>query len=220
MNDEPRGGRLTGDRLAARLARDPLEGGIVLTPILDVKRQVTSATVDLRLGTEFLVALRTRTPTFDTRAATGDPATETFYERTFRDFDEAFTLYPRQFVLGCSFEYIRLPNDVTAVIHARSSLSRAGLRLIGMLQPGYTGVVTFELVNDGVSTLSLYPGMRLAQLAFEEVGRPVSDSYLSEGAAKYVGAVGPQLSAIRSEHDDWTQITRMRKRSGAPPAAE
>jgi dCTP deaminase len=37
------------------------------------------------------------------------------------------------------------------------------------VEPGYNGIVTLELANLGQIPLALYPGLRLAQIAFLEV---------------------------------------------------
>jgi dCTP deaminase len=208
---------LTADRLRERLRLPARKGGLVISPLLDPERQVTT-TVDLRLGTEFLVSLRTRTPAIDT---TGEatPSISTFFERTFRDFGEPFVLYPLHFVLGCTFEYLRMPEDLCAEMHVRSSLGRVGVGIRGFVQPGYMGVLTLELANDSGNTLVLYPGMRAVQLTFFEIDARVGNEYVRAEAAKYLGGVGPQLSLIREEKD-WERLRRMRPRapSEAKPA--
>jgi dCTP deaminase len=198
---------LSAERLRERLALPPRKGGLVITPLLDLGRQVTT-TVDLRLGTEFLVSLRTRTAEIDTMAGAA-PSIATFFERTFRDFGEPFVLYPSHFVLGCTFEYIRMPYDLCAEMHVRSSLGRVGVGIRGFVQPGYTGVLTLELANDSGNTLVLYPGMRAVHLTFFEIDAEQDEEYVRAEAAKYLGGVGPQLSRIRDEWD-WSVLRRMR----------
>jgi dCTP deaminase len=224
--DPPAGLRiLTGERLEQRLRQDPKDGGLVITPVLDPERQVTATTVDLRLGTEFWVSLRTRNAAIDLRNApvdnegTAPPSMGSYFERTFRDFGEQFVLYPTHFVLGCTFEYVRMPVDLCAEMHARSSLSRAGVGIRGFVQPGYMGVLTLELANDSGNTLVLYPGMRAVQLTFFEIDAPAGEDYVRTEAAKYLGGIGPQISRIRREAD-WDVLGRMRPpRIGNAPLA-
>lgn len=211
---------LSGDRLTERLRRSPREGGLVITPLLDA-HQATATTIDLRLGTEFLVSLRTRHPAIDVRgvATMGSDATipdmTTFFESTYRDFGEEFVLHPLHFVLGCSFEYVRMPDDLCAELHVRSSLARAGVSIRGFVQPGYMGVLTLELANDSGNTLVLYPGMRAVQLTVYEVAAQAGTEYINDAAAKYLGGVGPQISQIREEQD-WKVLGRMRPRRATP----
>lgn len=214
MNSErdtaPPGTRLlTGRRLRERLQLPARKGGLVISPLLDMA-QVSETTVDLRLGTEFLISLRTRTPAIDTRPGADGPLDLTpFFERTFRDFGDPFVLYPMHFVLGCTFEYVRMPDDLCAELHSRSSLSRTGLGIRGFVQPGYMGVLTLELANDSGNSLVLYPGMRVVQLTFFELDPSPGAKYVKAEAAKYLGGTGPQISRIRREKD-WDVLDGMR----------
>lgn len=215
---------VSGKRLRERLALPARKDGLIITPLLE-EGQVASTTVDLRLGTEFLVSLRTRTPYVDTRPEGGEESMAPFFERTYRDFGDPFVLYPMHFVLGCTFEYVRMPNDLCAEMHVRSSLGRAGVGIRGFVQPGYMGVLTLELANDSGSTLVLYPGMRAVQLYFFEIETEAGAEYVRAEAAKYLGGTGPQLSLIRSEKE-WSVLDRMRRpetleeQSDGPPEAK
>jgi dCTP deaminase len=44
-----------------------------------------------------------------------------------------------------------------------------------LIHPGYTGIITLELANLGQIPLGLYPGLRLAQIAFHELSGPASE---------------------------------------------
>lgn len=207
--NEARGSLLSGARLRERLCRQAAEGGIVLAPLLETP-QIAEVTVDVRLGTEFLVSLATRNPVLDPARRDPEATAAAFFQRTFRDFGEPFVMYPDRFVLGCTFEYVRLPLDVCAELHGRSSLGRAGIAIRGFLQPGYTGVLTLELTNTSGTTFILRPGMRVAQLSFFEVEPSSSSGYFAPGSAKYLGAVGPQVTALADE-PEWGVLDRMRR---------
>jgi len=208
MSLEAPGRLLAGERLRERLRRDPRGGGIAIAPLLEVT-QVERVTVDVRLGTEFQVSQHTRTAVFHPARAEPEAAAGAFFERTFRDFGESFVLYPGHFVLGCSFEYLRLPLDVCAELNGRSSLGRAGVAIRGFLQPGYMGVLTFELTNVSGTTVVIEPGMRVAQLTFFELDAPAAGEYFAAGAAKYLAATGPQVTRV-AEEGDWRTLRRMR----------
>ena len=59
--------------------------------------------------------------------------------------DEAFILHPGEFVLGSTFEYVSLPDNIAARLEGKSSLGRLGLlthSTAGFVDPGFTGHVT------------------------------------------------------------------------------
>ena len=67
-----------------------------------------------------------------------------------------------------TLEWIKLPANLQGIVTARSSWAREGLSIAtaSLIHPGYKGVVTLELANLGQIPLSLYPGLRIAQIAF------------------------------------------------------
>lgn len=135
---------LSDRALRARLAeRDPAKR-LVVTPILD-EQQIGPAGVDLRLGTRFMVDLRTREPVMDP-SSEGRPIT-TFFDSTYRDIGSRFVLYPGQLVLASTFEYVKIPHDLFGILITRSSWNRMGIALYSIVQPGYVGALTLELSN-------------------------------------------------------------------------
>jgi dCTP deaminase len=54
---------------------------------------------------------------------------------------------------------------------SRSSWGRLGLIVAtaAMVQPGYKGCLTLELVNSSESPIALYPGLSVGQLVFHAV---------------------------------------------------
>jgi len=86
-------------------------------------------------------------------------------------------------------EYIKLPSNMAAQLEGRSSFARLGLQVhmtAGFVDPGFEGVLTFEIYNAGHNPIRLYPGLRVAQLRFMNTsvpGRP----YDRNVEAKYGG---------------------------------
>ncbi len=109
-------------------------------------------------------------------------------------------LHPDQFVLGATLEFIRLPATVGAYVLGRSSWGRIGLIVATavMIQPGFTGAVTLELVNEGESPIALYPGSRIAQLAVHTLDHATEHGY-DAGDPKYFAPTGPQISRLSKE---------------------
>lgn len=108
-----------------------------------------------------------------------------------------WTLRPRDFILACTAEYVRLPSDIAAVVEGKSSLGRLGLTVhvtAGFIDPGFEGQITLEIANLAPWGIKLYAGMPIAQLVFESVNPPERD-YSKTG--HYQGQTGPTESRYR-----------------------
>jgi dCTP deaminase len=203
--------------------RDRLaEGDLVIEPIEDPDLQIQPASVDLRLGREFLEFKRTNIPCihpgrsdevdeYVTKTSVplgpgGDQRTLDGYEvddAADRFEDDEFILHPGDFVLGTTIERVELPADLIAHVEGRSSLGRLAVVVhatAGIVDPGYRGQVTLELSNLGSAPVALTPGMRISQLTFTELSSPAERPYGEERGSKYQGQAGPQASRI--QYDD------------------
>jgi deoxycytidine triphosphate deaminase len=84
-------------------------------------------------------------------------------------------LKPGQFVLINSIEYLRLPNYLAGKIINRTSVARLGL-IVGLnadlVEPSFSGKLTFAIKNISKREIWLQPHLRIAQLTFEEVSSP------------------------------------------------
>ena len=71
-------------------------------------------------------------------------------------------------ILVPTLEWVILPPDLQGVVTARSTWAREGLNIATatIVNPGYRGIVTLELANFGEIPIRLYPGLRIAQIAF------------------------------------------------------
>lgn len=112
--------------------------------------------------------------------------------------DEAFILHPGEFVLGSTFEYVSLPDDIAARLEGKSSLGRLGLlthSTAGFVDPGFQGHVTLELSNVATLPIKLWPGMKIGQLCFFQLSSPSENPYGSEKyGSRYQGQRGPTAS--------------------------
>ncbi|HEV3070289.1 MAG TPA: dCTP deaminase [Solirubrobacteraceae bacterium] len=169
---------LSGTEIKRRLLDH--ESGLAITPIIDVQ-QIGNASVDLRLGPDFIV----------TRRATGlaafDPARVEEIERRVREYQDyvrrpvgsAFYLHPGEFAVARTLEYLTVPPGTAAQVDGRSSWGRLGLviQTAPLIQPRFEGTVTLELANVGTVPLVLYVGLRVAQVMFYDLlTPPQSDS--------------------------------------------
>jgi dCTP deaminase len=112
--------------------------------------------------------------------------------------DEPFILHPGEFVLGSTYEFVSLPDNIAARLEGKSSLGRLGLvthSTAGFVDPGFNGHVTLELSNMATLPIKLWPGMKIGQLCFFQLSSPSETPY---GSAKYLnryqGQRGPTAS--------------------------
>ena len=82
--------------------------------------------------------------------------------------DEPFVLHPGEFVLGSTLERFVLPAHMAGRLEGKSSLGRLGLlthSTAGFVDPGFSGCITLELSNVANLPITLWPGMKVGQLA-------------------------------------------------------
>lgn len=112
--------------------------------------------------------------------------------------DGAFVLHPGEFVLGATYEYVSLGDNVAARLEGKSSLGRLGLlthSTAGFIDPGFSGHITLELSNTATMPIKLYPGMKIGQLCFFQLSSPAEQPYGSgANESRYQGQRGPTAS--------------------------
>ncbi|EMA46724.1 dCTP deaminase [Halococcus saccharolyticus] len=177
------------------------EGSLVVEPLADPDLQIQPASVDLRLGREFLEFQRTNIPCIhpDSENEVDEYVTETYV-----DEGEEFILHPGDFVLGTTVERVEVPDDLIARVEGRSSLGRLAVVIhatAGIVDPGYRGQVTLELSNLGTAPVALTPGMRISQVIFTELKTAADRPYGSERGSKYQDQAGPQASRIGGDDE-------------------
>lgn len=169
------------------------EGKIKISPC-NVKEQLKTIGVDLRLGDTFKIFKITHKSHVDLAEENYEPDTETVQVKN----GKGFVLHPDEFVLGITKEHVELPNNLMAHIDGRSSLGRLGIGVhstAGHVDPGYKGRLTLEISNIGKLPISLNPGMRFCCLIFETLSSPAEKAY----RGKYYGTKLPQTSKIGQE---------------------
>lgn len=178
---------------------DHSDGRLVIVPRPDLKaiekRGATS--VDLRLGRWFMTFKQTRRSAVSLADLAGyereiNPKTREHFVR----FGEDFTIHPGRFVLGVTFEWIRLPSNLSAQILGRSSLGRHGLIIetASGVHPNFSGCLTLEIANVGEVPLKIFPGMEIAQLFVY----PVNPSK-SRDLGSFSGSRKPSAPSIKAD---------------------
>ena len=169
-----------------------LEEQLLITPLLRMD-QIGDASVDLRLGREFIVFNRSSIGKFD-------PWDREDLKKNIHKYQErvrvakggTFILHPQQFVLGATLEYLILPTTLHAQVSGRSTWGRTGLIIATatFVHPGFKGCITLELVNEGTVPLVLRPLERIAQIMFQK----------TEGKCEYQGRyicpTGPEFPSF------------------------
>jgi dCTP deaminase len=178
--------------LSDRSLREAIAAGrLVIDPLDDDAIQPSS--IDVRLDNRFRVFYTARHPYIDVKQPMDD-LTELVEVKP----DDAFILHPGEFVLGSTLEQVGIPPDLAARLEGKSSLGRLGLMThstAGFLDPGFTGHVTLELSNVANLPITLYPGMRIGQIAVFQLTTAAERPYGSRGVgSKYQGQRGPTPS--------------------------
>lgn len=174
-------------------------GDLVIEPLEDIDMQVQPASVDLRLGEQFLEFKRTNIPCIHPNR---DEEVDDYVSETVVPEGDEFILHPGDFVLGTTTERVDIPPDLIAHVQGRSSLGRLAVVVhatAGIVDPGYRGQITLELSNLGTAPVALSPGMRISQLIFTELSSAAERPYGSDRDSKYQDQSGPQASRIGSD---------------------
>ncbi|GAB3594728.1 Deoxycytidine triphosphate deaminase [Corynebacterium faecale] len=111
---------------------------------------------------------------------------------------DAFVLHPGEFVLAATLEKFTLPNHLAGRLEGKSSLGRLGLlthSTAGFIDPGFSGHITLELSNVANLPITLWPEMKVGQLAMFQMSSPAETPYGSgKLGSKYQGQRGPTPS--------------------------
>jgi dCTP deaminase len=176
-------------------------GDIIISPEPNLETQLQPASLDLRLGYDFQTFNYTRQALIDP----ADPATfGQLTTLTQLEDGERFLVHPGEFVLATSMERVEIPNDLLARLEGRSSIGRLGIVIhstAGYVDPGFKGKITLEISNLGRIAVALYPGMRICQIAFEEMSSPVSSGYGERRGAKYQGQDAATASRLFEDNE-------------------
>jgi len=198
-----------------------ISGELVITPILDPERQIGPTSVDIRLGFDFQIFNKTRHTHIDPLRKKGEIKVllEDYLSRIHVAPMEAFILHPGEFALAATLEYFKIPTNLAARLEGRSTWGRLGLQVhstAGFVDPGFEGILTFELQNMGEGPLCLYPGVRVAQVCFFSTNE-TAIPYTKKKGAKYFHKIGSfgslfyedvEFEAIRSFKDNSKELLR------------
>jgi len=183
--------------IKARIAKGDIE---VTSPNNDHHENIHASSMDLRLGKYFKIYNHAKHAVLDPMKP------ETFVDAVhlveISELGVPFIVQPGEFVLGVTSEKIKLADDLVARVEGRSSIGRLGIIVhstAGFIDAGFEGTITLEITNINRMPVALYPGMRVCQLAFEEMSSPALVPYHMKRSSKYQNQVMPEESRLSSD---------------------
>lgn len=160
-------------------------GEVVIEPFLEEYLQ--PASYDLHLDKYFLVFNKESIGMIDVKKKPKDLMREIVVE----DASEGFVIHPNELVLANVVEITGVDSKHVGRLEGKSSLGRLGLIVhatAGFLDPGNKLRLTLELANLSPLPIRIYPGMEIAQIAFEELDEECERPYGSKSLkSKYSG---------------------------------
>lgn len=89
---------------------------------------------------------------------------------------QSVTLHPfKRFAIASTIERFDMPHDLVAVVHDKSTHARRGLSVFNtVIEPGWRGWLTLELVYHGWKPLRIPAGAGIAQAIFHRIEEPAS----------------------------------------------
>lgn len=98
------------------------------------------------------------------------------------DMEKEHWLAPGEFLLAAALEKFTMPDDLLGLVHDKSTWARRGLSVFNtVIEPGWRGFLTLELVNHGQNTLHLLAGQGIAQVVFHVLDQPTQLPYPEDG---------------------------------------
>ena len=174
--------------------KEAIKSGVIgIDPYFE--KDVQPASVDLHLDKKLLIFNNSSAPFIDLKKELPD-----LNEPIIIQGDEPFIIHPGDFVLGSTLEKITIPNNMVARIEGKSSLGRLGLLIhstAGFVDPGFSGNLTLELANVSRLPITLYYGMRIGQISFQQMVSEAEKPYGSpELKSRYQGQLDPTESRV------------------------
>lgn len=92
--------------------------------------------------------------------------------------DQDLTIWPGEMELASTIERFDVPSSVIAFACDKSTWARRGLSAYNtVLEPGWCGHLTLELVNHGWREIKLIRGMPIVQIVFQWLDQPTVAPY-------------------------------------------
>lgn len=178
--------------------------GLTITPLLDREACLDEDSIDLRLGTRFLLPQVPPQPFYDPNRP--QSARESYLELHV-PIGGYFVLPAHQTVLGATLEFIKMPFDVSGEILTKSSIARSFMVIetAPWIHPSYRGCLTLEIANVSNTAILLYPGIPIGQLILMTTTIKGSQRP-KQLSGSYMGPVFPEAPRFPTIEDQFAKI--------------
>lgn len=184
--------RRTIEERKRRFISDPKS--LVITPLLLKSDPYDHDSIDLRLGSYFLIPQSPPAPFLD---PTQENSSRHSHLKIHKPLGSYLVIPAHQTVLGATLEFIKLPHDVSGQILTKSSVARTFLLIetAPWVHPLYRGCLTLEIANVSNTPQVLYPGVHIGQLILIANDLPTDETQPLSGA--YVGPIEPESPVLK-----------------------
>jgi dCTP deaminase len=147
----------------------------------------TSAGYDLRLAPEVLIFKNSYGEAIDPKRFKDDEYRNRMFDKIYGGLNQAVIIPAHSYILGMSYEYIRMPRNLKARCVGKSTLARCGILVnTTPLEPEWHGYLTIEISNSSPCPAKIYCMEGIAQVEFEVLSSLPEQSYQTKGG-KYQG---------------------------------
>ena len=110
--------------------------------------------------------------------------------------DNGYVIPPNSYILGRSFEYLRIPRHLKGRCVGKSTMARSGIIInTTPLEPGWEGHLTIEIGNITPCPAKVFVGEGIAQLEFELLSQLPEKDY-AQKQGKYQSQTGVTPSKV------------------------
>lgn len=163
---------------------------LVVTPLLNEEGSFDADSLDLRLGSYFLLPRLFQ----QSHPPPNGQRPDSFHEvRVHVPLGDSLVVPAHQTVLGATLEFIKLPADVSGQILTKSSVARTFIVIetAPWIHPGYRGCLTLEIANVSNTPIPIRPGSAMAQLVLMELSEAAENQLLDP---RYLAPVYPEAA--------------------------
>jgi dCTP deaminase len=115
---------------------------------------------------------------------------------------EDFWLQPNESVLVKTFEFIRVPADMSARSYERYGVKSLGLQISPShyMNPGWRGKITLVALNVSQVPIQLVPGVQICQIGFHQL-TSISDKPYECQEGKYMDSIDVSISKLHLDEE-------------------
>lgn len=163
---------LSDTEIFAKLTESSSIDPLIIHPILDT-HQIFGAKIDLRIDNE-LFRFKQGKPNIldvDSKIVLNDIA-----DKIICPYGTDLAILPDELLFAYTYEYVKMPKNMTGRIEARARLAKLGLIVSsGIIDPGFSDHIFLSFFNAGKFPLRIRPLTRVVSLTIEKLTAVRSD---------------------------------------------